>query len=83
MIQLTDSQEATFWAHFHLAGSCWLWSGPTDRWGYGIYYFDGQQYLASRVAYWLHMHRECDDGMPLVPVCGSRICCQPQHLRVR
>ena len=81
MIELTDSQEATFWSHFQAAGSCWLWTGPTDEQGNPVYYFDGEQYLASHVVYWLHMHDEWDDGVPLVPVCGSRICCQPAHHR--
>ncbi len=81
MIQLTDSQEAMFWSHIQVSGSCWLWTGPTDSQGYGVYYFDGEQYLAARVAFWLHTGMECDDGVGLT--CGRRLCCQPQHSRRR
>jgi hypothetical protein len=47
----TREEAATrFWASVDRSGSCWLWTGPLDYYGYGTFYAEGRQWGAHRYA---------------------------------
>ncbi len=79
MIQLTDSQEATFWAKVQVRGSCWIWTGPINSEGDGIYYYNSGEYFAYYVAARLLLGT--GEGEIMDHTCGNRLCCNPRHFR--
>lgn len=60
---------------------CIFWSGALSRKGYGIFRFNGSQYRAHRVAYWLHYRNDPAD-LCVCHDCDNPSCCNWQHLWV-
>ena len=59
--------------------ACWLWTGKTNRDGYGMYAWRPDTYLVHRVAYQA-LVGDIPDGKELDHLCRVRNCCNPQHL---
>jgi hypothetical protein len=59
---------------------CWLWVGPTDNNGYGIFSVAGRNRRAHRMQY-----EFCDGPIPpslsILHACGNRRCVYYKHLR--
>lgn len=60
---------------------CWLWTGATDSDGYGWIKDDGDQRLAHRVSYEVHLE-EIPDGKMVLHKCDTPPCVNPAHLYV-
>ncbi|MGA4541309.1 HNH endonuclease signature motif containing protein [Uniformispora flossi] len=57
----------------------WLWTGSTNRKGYGRFWFQGRSEEAHRVAYELFVG-PIPDGLQIDHVCRVRPCVNPEHL---
>ena len=64
------------------ANGCWLWTGNTDKDGYGIMGIRrSSQYRAHRVAYEIFVD-EIPAGMFVCHACDTPSCINPEHLFV-
>lgn len=59
-------------------GPCQLWTGATNRDGYGRIWADGRAATTHRIAYEL-THGPIPAGLELDHRCGVRACCNPDH----
>jgi hypothetical protein len=57
---------------------CWDWSGSM-RGGYGLFHFNGNPFIASRVA-WELAYGEIPKNICVLHKCDRPICCNPNHL---
>lgn len=67
------------------AGGCLLWTGSTDKWGYGRIWSgapSGKMLTAHRVSLALSGVPVPDDALVLHGPCDNPSCCEPSHLRV-
>lgn len=60
---------------------CTIWTGATDRTGYGSLRVNGRYVRAHRYA-WERERGPIPDGMVLDHTCWNRTCCNVEHLRV-
>ena len=74
-------QLQDFWSHVDPASAdmCWEWGHRVNRDGYGLYWTEGKDWLAHRLAYDLSVA-----PVAAVPVvrhkCHNPRCCNPAHL---
>lgn len=61
--------------------SCWMWTGATERNGYGAFKLDKRKTSAHRAAYRLFVG-EIDDHAVVHHKCGDRACVNPSHLQM-
>lgn len=62
---------------------CWLWTGATDKDGYGVLVHKGVHWRAHRAA-WALTHGPLTPDVHLLHGCDTPLCCRPdspQHLR--
>ena len=72
-----------FWAKVQRGGpdECWLWTASKNSCGYGSISFRGRGQRVHRVSLWLH-GRDIPEGLVVDHVCRTRLCVNPNHLRV-
>lgn len=58
---------------------CWLWTSTKIRQGYGFFGKNGQSFLASRFAYFMHTGIDPKDRL-VCHKCDNPPCCNPGHL---
>lgn len=66
-----------FWSKVEKTEGCWYWRGTTNG-GYGCFWFNGQNRLAHRISYHLHI------GAPqksVIQTCNNKLCVNPDHLK--
>lgn len=71
-----------FWAKSAKGEGCWLWTGTTNRHGYGIQHLGSgsrKKWRAHRLAYALH-HGVAPEGLFVLHRCDVRACVNPAHL---
>ncbi len=68
-----------FWARVQKTDTCWLWTGPLGRNGYGMMKIDGKGKPASRAAYML-LVGPIPDGLCVCHSCDNPPCVNPDHL---
>lgn len=68
-----------FWPRVASAGvdDCWMWTGTEHHSGYGSVKIRGKQWSAHQVAYRLTHGTPVND---VLHSCGTRLCCNPNHL---
>ncbi len=72
--------EADFWNRVDMSGGvsdCWLWTGPVNHGGYGKTHFNGKEWRANRLSYFLTRGE-----MPNLALhrCDTPTCCNPGHI---
>lgn len=76
-----ETPEAKFARLTKWDRDCLIWTGPTDRLGYGILAIGGKRYPAHRWAY-QQTHGEVPQGLDIDHICQNPPCCNVRHLRV-
>jgi len=71
--------EERFWKKVRKTGTCWLWTGAIDSWGYGQIKIQGKSKKASRLSYELH-YGTIPVGLMVLHSCDRPICVNPNHL---
>lgn len=71
-----------FWEKTQRANTgCILWTAAKDKWGYGLFRFNGSMRGAHRVAWILH-HGDLPDGMQIDHRCHQPGCVNIEHMRL-
>lgn len=70
-----------FWAKVDTSSGCWLWTGKTDRGGYGRFKVLGRLVNAHRWA-WESERGPIPEGMEIDHVCRTHGCVNPDHMEV-
>ena len=59
---------------------CWVWTGPTNKAGYGVMLrLHGQAHLAHR-AFYEFFFGELDHSVPVHHLCRNKACVNPAHM---
>jgi DNA-binding transcriptional regulator YiaG len=72
-------KEAAFWERVNRSGECWLWTGKTNMYGYGVIRRGRGSQGAHRYSYEL-VHGPITDGRHVCHKCDVRNCVRPEHL---
>lgn len=77
------NKAAVFWSHVTRGApdECWLWSGATTNYGYGVMRWKGQNVGAHRIA-WELTHGPIPGGMSVLHECDRTCCTNPAHLKL-
>jgi len=59
---------------------CWLWTGPTNGRGYGIFYAGNKDRSAHRISYEA-FKGPIPKGLHILHACDTPLCVNPAHLR--
>lgn len=72
-----------FWEKVDIRGvdECWEWTHKRHESGYGIFWLDGKNRRANRVALILSGSIPEDDSLMALHSCDNPPCCNPNHLR--
>lgn len=81
---LTEQQKRNFWSKIHIseAVNCWDWTGLVHTSGYGRITFQNKDYVAHRVAYFLHTGTN-PLSSNVIQTCENQKCCNPAHLQLK
>ena len=76
-------ERFNFYLKINDLNSCWIWSGPKIKTGYGVigYRENGnrQRIYAHRLS-WILSHGEIVPGIQVLHHCDNPPCCNPEHL---
>lgn len=68
-----------FMSKVQITDTCWLWTAPTMKDGYGYLGVDGVSWLAHRWSYTYHKG-PIPEGLDIDHLCFVRACVNPDHL---
>lgn len=71
----------TFMNRVRKTESCWIWTGTTNQYGYGIVLVDKKSKRAHRVSYEIHKG-EIPSDMVVMHSCDTPACVNPDHLSI-
>lgn len=71
--------SARFWDRVDRAGDCWVWTGSTNKNGYGWFWWNGKNQRSHRVA-WELTHGPIESDVKVLHTCDNPTCVNPDHL---
>lgn len=69
-----------FWPKVDMTGECWLWTGGSDRKGYGCTSGEDGRDLRATHAAWMLAYGPVPDGLWVRHQCDNPPCVRPDHL---
>lgn len=74
--------EIRFWKYVNKTDSCWLWTGATLDFGYGVINLGGKNGKAERAhrLSWIMHNGPINDGLLVCHKCDVPACVNPDHL---
>jgi hypothetical protein len=78
---MTPDDVRRFRSKVRVTEGCWEWTGGRISVGYGMFWLDGRQQRAARVALAID-GRPIPDGMMALHHCDNRGCVRPSHLYI-
>lgn len=69
-----------FWPRVHKTDTCWTWTGPRGKGGYGVFLFGRERVFAHRMAWQLANKKTIPAGMMACHHCDNPPCVRPSHL---
>src|SRR5947207_2239107 len=78
---MREKDAARFWDKVNVIGNndCWEWRAGRNPQGYGLFWLEGRQQPASRVA-WLASAGRIPETEWVLHRCDNPPCCNPAHL---
>ena len=82
----TKTVEELLWPRVNKTESCWLWTGPKQNGGYGIFSLNTGRYqstnmLVHRVS-WELSNGKIPEGLCIDHLCRVRHCVNPSHMEI-
>ena len=76
-----SSYMERFWCYIEKTSSCWIWKGPVDQDGYGLFWYGrpSRKIPSHKFSYEL-IHGNLPENEYLHHSCENIICCNPEHL---
>lgn len=74
-----SGRAVTFWRHVHKTSTCWLWTGPRLKSGYGQFRFSGRNWRAHRLV-WAFTHGDAPQDALVCHHGDTPLCVRPDHL---
>lgn len=71
--------QKKFWGKVIKTNDCWEWKGFRTKRGYGVFYFNWGQCIASRMAFAI-TNGPIPKGLMVCHKCDNPPCCNPSHL---
>lgn len=80
MLEPTIFDIRRFWSKVDITdGGCWLWTGKTDDWGYGVFPLGSSHVKAHRFA-WIVFLGDLPASVMVLHSCDTPACVRPSHL---
>jgi hypothetical protein len=77
----SDLQRARIFNKCRMSDTgCWLWTGPTNGKGYGVFYVGTKNRHAHRCSYEV-FKGSIPEGLHVLHACDTPLCVNPAHLR--
>jgi len=71
-----------FWSKVHKTDGCWLWTGWSDKDGYGMFRLGGKDVRATHAALQIIDGSDVPSGMIVMHSCDTPNCVNPDHLMI-
>ena len=74
-----QAKTEAFWEYVDKRDDCWIWSGPLDCYGYGVFSYSENHQSAHRAS-WAIAFGPIPAELQVHHVCGEPTCVRPEHL---